>query len=140
MTVVSSKDGKPVMIDHHTPFTVLSLARLKGVDRMVEKAENEHKGDFSRIVDVVRCSVVVFTEEQLESVAQALKQRLVDVNNEEEEKQQQPEIVVVRLKNRFKEPLFNGYRDALYNIEVYCNKNDNHVDDDDNDDDKLCHP
>jgi len=35
MIVVSPKDGKPVMIDHHTPFAVLSLARLKGVKRMV---------------------------------------------------------------------------------------------------------
>jgi len=70
MTVVSPKDGKPLMIDHNTPFRVLSLARLKGVDRMAEKAKNELKGDFSRLVDVVRCSVVVFTEEQLESVSE----------------------------------------------------------------------
>jgi len=127
MIVVSPKDGKPVMIDQKTPFRVLSLAR--GVDRMVEKATNELKGDFSRLVDVVRCSVVVFTEEQLESVAQALKKRLVDDNQEEEKQQyqqQQPaEIMVVRLKNRFKTPLFNGYRDALYNIVVYCDDGNN---------------
>jgi len=91
------------MIDHDTPFTVLSLARLKGVDRMVEKAKNELKGDFSRLVDVVRCSVVVFTEEQLESVAQALKKRLDDNNEDvkqqqQQQQQQRPDIVVVRLK------------------------------------------
>ena len=28
------------------------------------------------------------------------------------------EFEVVRLKNRFAEPLFNGYRDALYSVRV----------------------
>ncbi len=29
-----------------------------------------------------------------------------------------PRYSLVRLKNRFKEPLFNGYRDALYSLAV----------------------
>jgi len=111
MTVVGPLDR------HATPQKVLTLARLKGIARIVEKVTNELEGDFSRIVDVVRCSVVVVTEEQLESVAQALKKpivfQLLPVAAEEKR-----EFEVVRLKNRFKTPLFNGYRDALYNIVV----------------------
>eukprot|EP00957_Ditylum_brightwellii_P177201 13498971-Ditylum_brightwellii.AAC.1 len=67
----------------------------------MEKVKNEYNGDFSRLVDIVRASIVVTDEDQLISVADALKER-----------------EVVRLKNRFKEPLFNGYCDALYNIEI----------------------
>jgi len=124
--IVSSKDGKPLMINHNTPFRVLSLADLKGVGRMAEKASNELKGDFSRLVDVVRCSVVVFTEEQLESVAQPLKRLSTKRRNNNNINNRG---IVVRLKNRFKTPLFNGYRDALYNIMVYCDGGSN----DDND-------
>jgi len=162
MTVVGPLD------QHATAFKVLTLAPLKSIARMVEKATNELEGDFSRIVDVVRCSVVVVTEEQLESVAQALKKPMMllplseedessccNFNEEEENKQdkkrhtaqqqqqttataatmepttpglvaeeEKSEFEVVRLKNRFKTPLFNGYRDALYNIVVEVEEED----------------
>ena len=87
-------------------FRRLSLAPLKGEARCVEKAVNEYDGDYSKLVDVVRCSIVVDTEDQLEAVARAL----LDANA--------TSYRVVRLKNRFKDPLFNGYRDALYSISV----------------------
>jgi hypothetical protein len=57
------------------------------------------------IIDVLRCSIVVDTEEQLLVVADRLSAKC-------------PEYRLVRLKNRFAEPLFNGYRDALYSMRV----------------------
>ena len=57
-------------------------------------------------MDVVRCSIVVQTEAALESVARAMSAA------------EDPRYSLVRLKNRFKEPLFNGYRDALYSLSV----------------------
>ena len=79
---------------------------MSEIARCKEKAVNEYDGDFSKLVDLVRCSIVVDMEDQLESVAGAL----LDTNA--------ASYRVVRLKNRFKEPKFNGYRDALYSIAV----------------------
>lgn len=61
-----------------------------------------YEGDVSKLVDAVRCSIVVDTEEQLVSIASALDKK----------------GIIVRSKNRFKHPLWNGYRDALYNVEI----------------------
>ena len=68
----------------------LTLAPLKGRARCAEKVKNEYGGDVNRLVDVVRCSIVVTTEDQLVGVADVL----------------QKEAVIVRLKNRFKDPLW----------------------------------
>ena len=51
-----------------------------------------------------RCSIVVDEEQQLVAVASKLMEGSL--------------CEVVRLKNRFAEPLFNGYRDALYSVRV----------------------
>ena len=83
-------------------FTLLTIAPLKGRKRSKEKVDNEYDGDASRIIDVIRCSIVVETEDDLNKVAKYL----------------QDSGVIVRLKNRFKEPLWNGYCDALYNIKI----------------------
>jgi len=73
---VTTQDGKTVMqADGKTPFTVLTWGPLKGEQRMKQKAENELKGDYSQILDVVRCSVIVLTEEQLHIVALTLQAR-----------------------------------------------------------------
>jgi len=69
--VVSHK-GKPLMMDEKSPWRVLSVAPLKGQERCREKVANEYDGDWSLLVDVVRCSIVVQTEDALESVAQAM--------------------------------------------------------------------
>eukprot|EP00957_Ditylum_brightwellii_P185331 14111551-Ditylum_brightwellii.AAC.1 len=50
---------------------------------------------------MVRASIVVANEDQLILAAEALQG-----------------LDIVRLKNRFKEPLFTGYCDALYNIKI----------------------
>ena len=118
-------EGEPLPIDrHHTPiqyFKRLLFAPAKGRARCDEKIATEYGGEARRLVDVVRCSIVVDTEGQLISVAEALARggdgggaldggaiRTADGDVYE----------VVRLKNRFKEPLFNGYRDALYSVRV----------------------
>ena len=56
----------------------------------------------------MRCSVVVGTERELAQVASFLAQ--ADATDDD--------VLVVRLKNRFAKPMFNGYRDALYSIRV----------------------
>eukprot|EP00594_Rhizosolenia_setigera_P005558 CAMPEP_0178950538 /NCGR_PEP_ID=MMETSP0789-20121207/6710_1 /TAXON_ID=3005 /ORGANISM="Rhizosolenia setigera, Strain CCMP 1694" /LENGTH=229 /DNA_ID=CAMNT_0020631279 /DNA_START=34 /DNA_END=720 /DNA_ORIENTATION=- len=100
-------DGERVMLDDDTPYKELTIAPLKKEERSREKIENEYGGDASRIVDIVRASFVTMSEEQLVGIAKLL-QELHD----------QGIIKIVKLKNRFSEPLWNGYRDALYNIEV----------------------
>jgi len=102
--------------DGKTPFTVLTWGPEQ---RITEKAENELKGDYSRILDVVRCSVIVFTEEQLQIVALTLQARKRAYKRKTPRKLD-CECIVARRKNRFKTPLYRGHRDALYNIVVKC--------------------
>ena len=67
-------NNEPLAIDADkgTYFHRLTLAPLKGEARCVEKAVNEYGGDYGKLVDVVRGSIVVDTEDQLEAVAGAL--------------------------------------------------------------------
>eukprot|EP00957_Ditylum_brightwellii_P165493 12599677-Ditylum_brightwellii.AAC.1 len=83
------------MLTSDVPYTSLTVAPLKTKARCVEKAENEYDGDFTRLIDIVRASIVVADEDQLLCVAKALQKEKI-----------------VRLKNRFKEPIFTGYSDA----------------------------
>ena len=75
-----------------------------------EKIEDDYRGQARRLCDCVRCSVIVNSEAQLIAVAQALEDSAAAPDG--------VEFKVVKLKNRFKEPLYNGYRDALYSIRV----------------------
>uniref|UniRef100_A0A7S4RF89 Kinesin light chain n=1 Tax=Ditylum brightwellii TaxID=49249 RepID=A0A7S4RF89_9STRA len=94
-------DGKEVMLTPETPYKSLTVGPLKSRERCEEKVANEYDGDYSRLVDMVRASIVVANEDQLILAAEALQG-----------------LDIVRLKNRFKEPLFTGYCDALYNIKI----------------------
>ena len=93
-------DGKKLCYGD-TLYKTLTEAALKPAERCRQKAKDDFGGDLSKVFDLVRCSIVVNTEEQLIAVAKALMS-----------------LEVVRLKNRFKAPLWNGYRDALYNIRI----------------------
>ena len=106
-------EGKPLPIEHGSDifYTRLMIAPPKGEKRCVEKIETEYGGKACLLVDMVRCSVVVDAEEQLISVAKALDGGAIRTADGDV-------YEVVRLKNRFKEPLFNGYRDALYSVRV----------------------
>ena len=97
-------DGEELMLTDELPFTRLCLAPPKGHARAAEKIRDDYDGDASRLVDVNRCSIVVDEERQLVAVASKLMEGSL--------------CEVVRLKNRFAEPLFNGYRDALYSVRV----------------------
>ena len=83
-------EGCKLSIDDHANFTGVTFAPLKSQGRCEEKVRNEYGGDVNGLVDVIRCSIVVNTEAQLVGVAEAL----------------QKHANIVRLKNRFKEPLW----------------------------------
>jgi len=98
---VATWQGQNIMLTSDMPYTSLTVAPLKSKARCIEKAKNEYDGDVSRLIDITRASIVVDNEDQLIAVAKKLQ-------NEK----------ILRLKNRFQEPLFTGYSDALYNIEI----------------------
>ena len=111
---IAFHDGNPIVLDPSQPsstgyFRRLTLVPLKSRKRCREKMESDYDCDASRLVDVVRCSIVVDDESQLVAVSDALLRGSVG---------EHPKFQVVRLKNRFKRPLFNGYCDALFNIAV----------------------
>ena len=102
-------DGKPLVLIPATEtspakyFKTLTVAPLKGRERAMEKIRDDYDGDAARLVDIVRCSVVVETEEALDKVTGSLQEA----------------GMIVRLKNRFKKPLWNGYRDALFTVKIF---------------------
>jgi len=83
------------------------IAELKPRDRAFEKAKEEY-GDRrpgppeSWLCDVVRCSVICKSYKQMNDVNKWL----------------QKNCEVVKAKNRFLEPAFNGYRDLLFHVVV----------------------
>jgi len=80
-------------------YTAATLGPLKTEARCAEKAKDDYGGDVRRLIDIARASIVVDNEAQLRAVFDAISTS-----------------DVVRLKNRFANPSFNGYRDALFNV------------------------
>jgi len=76
---------------------------------------------------VAQALAALHQEQQQEQQEQQQQQEQLQKKKEEEKDEEEAEYVVVRLKNRFKTPLFNGYRDALYNIVVKCGNGVTHV-------------
>ena len=105
-------EGKPLVLDASKGlnFSHLTIAPAKGRARCEEKAANEYGGDYSQIVDVVRCSIVVETEEELLVVAERLASGGGSVALLNGKASAVGGFVLVRLKNRFAKPLFNGYQ------------------------------
>jgi hypothetical protein len=91
---------KSVLVPFTTP--VLTTADLKGEQRCREKTDNEYDGDANRLCDVGRSSIVCETEEQIVGVIDGLRK----------------DCEIVRMKNRFANPLFTGIRDLLINLKV----------------------
>ena len=87
---------------------VLNLAPLKGRARAEAKARNEYAKNTapatSWLFDLVRGSVMCATEEEIVRLYEALDK--------------DPRVDIVRTKNRFNPPCFNGYRDILMNVAV----------------------
>ena len=82
--------GEPLSAGRGVMFTRLTMAPLKGRKRAKEKMYDDYGGNAMRLVDLVRCSIVVDDEASLIAVASQLADALG--------------IRVLRLKNRFKTP------------------------------------
>ena len=94
----------------HFHYPKYKSAPLKSKARSAEKVRNEYDGNALRILDLVRASIVVNTEEQLATLLETI---FTTSQNEKFS-----HIQVIRFKNRFKYPTFSGYRDALFNLQI----------------------
>jgi hypothetical protein len=109
-------DGEPLPIDGAHFFKAYTGAPVKSEARCNEKVHNDYGGDYARLIDSVRCSIVVDTEDQLVSVAGFLQEQsgaTIELDGVGPVR-----FTIARLKNRYIRPLFNGYQDALYTIEL----------------------
>lgn len=95
------------------PPTAVDVAPFKGRARAREKVATDYRGDWRCLCDVVRASVVAGTEAEVLAVARELR-----FNARPRGRGEAPWYEVVRCKNRFASPPFNGYRDALYSIRL----------------------
>jgi len=86
----------------------LKIAPLKGRDRAGAKARDEYKDKtapcYSWLFDITRGAALCQTEEALVGLYKALEA--------------DDRVDIVRTKNRFAPPLFNGYQDILMNVAV----------------------
>ncbi|GMH53698.1 hypothetical protein TL16_g01505 [Triparma laevis f. inornata] len=73
-----------------------------GRARAEEKIKDDYEGNFKCMLDLVRCSIIVETEEQLGGALD----KMLELG------------IVVRLKNRFANPLPTGIRDCLMNVKI----------------------
>ncbi|GMH76384.1 hypothetical protein TrLO_g508 [Triparma laevis f. longispina] len=60
------------IVDHGFAFKGLTVAPLKGRERTEEKVKNEYDGNHLSMLDLVRCSIIVETEEQLAGVLEKM--------------------------------------------------------------------
>ena len=100
-------DAYPVVegeriVDDGFEFKALTCAPLKGRARAEEKTKDDYEKNFKCMLDLVRCSIIVETEEQLGGVLG----KMLELG------------IVVRLKNRFANPLPTGIRDCLTNVKI----------------------
>jgi hypothetical protein len=95
-------DGKPPYYANYTS------APLKTTASCERKVKDDYNGDFLKLCDVARCTVVVTEETSLANILLPLVRG--DISG----------IKIVRLKNRFKHFLFTGIRDCLMNVEITC--------------------
>jgi len=89
---------------------VHTAAPLKSRKRASEKARDDYENDGRQLVDIVRASIIVDNEDDLEAVVKRLNENYVA--NECDG------VRIVRFKNRFREPMPDGGRDVNYNIVV----------------------
>merc|ERR1719337_318877 len=86
----------------------LMFAPLKGRDRAGAKARDEYADKtapcYSWLFDITRGAALCQTEDALVSLYKALEA--------------DDRVDIVRTKNRFAPPLFNGYQDILMNVAV----------------------
>ncbi|GMH84605.1 hypothetical protein TL16_g09972 [Triparma laevis f. inornata] len=90
------------IVDHGFEYKTLTVVPLKERERAVEKIKDDYEGNFKCMLDLVRCSIIVKSETQLKAVMD----KLLELG------------IVVRLKNRFANPLPTGIRDCLMNMKI----------------------
>ena len=95
----------------------LLFAPLKGRDRAKAKAEEQFRSltppCYSWLFDIIRGSALCNTEAEIVSLYKALEA--------------DPSVEIVRVKNRFDPPLFNGYRDINMVVAVKVGENVSHL-------------
>ena len=92
----------PDEADMSKPGAMLFIAPLKGAKRAGEKVRDDYGGDWSKLLDVVRCSIACDTHEEVAGMLAKLRAGGLKLA-------QQP-------KDRFLKPMSVGYRDALLNV------------------------
>jgi hypothetical protein len=88
------------------PGGKIILAPAKAEKRAKEKVEADYGGDWSKLLDVVRAAVAVDSLPLLRGAVEAIKKAGASYARFP--------------KDRFKEPLANGYRDYLVNYRLPC--------------------
>jgi hypothetical protein len=96
--------GSPEGANLEAPGKQLYIAPPKGMKRATEKVETEYGGDWSRLIDPVRCSLAVDTADE---VADAVKM-IMDSDLQ----------LARRPNDRFANPTPVGYRDILLNVKM----------------------
>ena len=89
-------------VDWAKPGGMLFIAPLKGKKRAAEKVASDYGGDWSKLRDVVRCSIAVDTMDQIKSTLAALQAGGMKL--------------AMKPKDRFNKPVPVGYRDLLMNV------------------------
>ena len=92
-------------IDFDEFDSFLITTPMKSEARAREKVESDYKGDWSRLLDVVRATIAVRTLGDVDRIVQGLR-----VSG----------MRLVRVKNRFEKPDRHGYRDLHLNV-AYSN-------------------
>lgn len=88
----------PDDVDWSKPGGMLFIAPLKGQARAAEKVASDYGGDWSKLRDVVRCSIAVDSLDDLHTTLDKLKAGGMEL--------------AMQPKDRFAKPLPVGYRDA----------------------------
>ena len=88
------------------PGSHFKAGPLKSKKRIVEKVEKEYAGKYSKVVDIVRASAVFDNAADLARLVASLSDDGAT------------EVKVVRVKDRFSNPISGGYRDMLLNVRV----------------------
>ena len=110
--LTEAAEAQPIMLESMRkaiaafPGSHFDAGPLKRRERIVEKVEKEYGGDYARVVDVVRASAVFQNAADLARLVGSLSNDGAT------------EVKVVRVKDRFSNPVSGGYRDMLLNVRV----------------------
>lgn len=100
-TVIRADKGDTV--DYDKPGPIILIGPMKKRERTKEKVDSDYGGDWSRVGDVVRASVVLDSMDQLEDAMAELRKSGLKLAR--------------KPKDRFAKPTDAGYRDVMMNVE-----------------------